>query len=189
MNFYAGFANNGDGGDFTFLAGESGGGGRGGNMRFAVGDGFPRGEITFQSGASPVFFQSPGIRTDLLTTVNINSLTLQESQLLYNTTTKTYEIYDGSTRYQYGKIIKASATLDFPSTAVNTNSDLTTTVTGAAVGDVVTVAPPLAAISAHSCYTAWVSAANTVTVRFNHYGAGGATNPASGVFNIIVTKF
>ena len=110
----------------------------------------------------------------------------------FNTTTGKHEGWDGSAWnefYEIGNIIKASATLDFPSTGPNTNSDLTATVTGAAVGDVVTVTPPLAAISAHSCYTAWVSAANTVTVRFNHYGTGGATNPASGVFNIIVTKF
>lgn len=85
--------------------------------------------------------------------------------------------------------LKATATLDFPSTANNTNSDLTVTVTGAAVGDAVSVAPGLAAISNHSCYTAWVSATNTVTVRFNHYGTGGATDPASASFNIIVHKF
>jgi hypothetical protein len=86
-------------------------------------------------------------------------------------------------------IIKASATLDFPSTGAHSSSDLTITVTGAAVGDVVTVAPGLAAISDGSCYTAWVSAANTVTVRFNHYHTGGSTDPVSAVFNIIVTKF
>lgn len=84
--------------------------------------------------------------------------------------------------------IKASATLDFPSTPAHSNSDLTVTVTGAAVGDVVTVAPALAAISAHSCYTAWVSAVNTVTVRFNNYNTA-AADPASATFNVIVSKY
>jgi uncharacterized protein (UPF0333 family) len=87
------------------------------------------------------------------------------------------------------RVLKASATLDFPSTANNTNSDLTVTVTGAAVGDAVSVGLPTAAISNHSCYTAWVSSANTVTVRFNHYGAAGPTDPASGTFNVIVHKY
>lgn len=85
--------------------------------------------------------------------------------------------------------LKATATLDFPSTGAHTNSDLTVTVTGAAVGDAVSVAPGLAAISDHSCYTAWVSATNTVTVRFNHYGTSGSTDPASASFNVIVHKF
>jgi hypothetical protein len=85
-------------------------------------------------------------------------------------------------------IIKASATLNFPSTGAHSSSDLTITATGAAVGDAVTVAPGVAAIVANSCYTAWVSAANTVTVRYNHYGSG-SSDPASAVFNVIVTKY
>ncbi len=190
MGFYAGYSNNGDGGNFIFVSGDSYDGGRGGDMLFQCGEGLTGGgSMTFRSGIIPITLDAPGIKVTPLTTSQINAITLTESQILYNSTTKTYEVFDGSSRYQYGKIIKASATLDFSSTAVNSNSDLTVTVTGAAVGDVVTVAPPLAAISAHSCFTAWVSAVNTVTVRFNHYGAGGATNPASGIFNIIVTKF
>jgi len=107
----------------------------------------------------------------------------------FNTDLGSLENYDGASWYAIPKIIKASATLNFPSTDAHSSSDLTITVTGAAVGDAVTVAPGVAAISAGSCYTAWVSAANTVTVRFNHYHTGGATDPASAVFNIIVTKY
>jgi hypothetical protein len=85
------------------------------------------------------------------------------------------------------KILSASAVLDFPSTATNLSSDLTVSVTGAAVGDVVSLgveaAPP-----ANTCYTGWVSAADTVTVRFNNYSAG-AVDPGSQTYRVQVTKF
>src|SRR5688500_798931 len=76
---------------------------------------------------------------------------------------------------------KVTATLDFPNTAAQTSSDLTVTVTGAKVEDSVTVVVPLVSMLASSCYNAWVSAPDTVTVRFNNYSAG-AQNPASGDF-------
>lgn len=83
--------------------------------------------------------------------------------------------------------LTGSATLDFPSTAAGTSSDLTITVTGASDGDVVSIGVPNAAISANTCYTAWVSASNTVTVRFNNYSVG-AVDPSSGTFKTKVTK-
>jgi hypothetical protein len=81
-----------------------------------------------------------------------------------------------------------TATLDFPSTAAQTSSDLTVTVAGAKDGDVVTLAVPNGSVLANSCYTAWVSAANTVTVRFNNYSVG-AQDPASGSFRVVVTRY
>jgi hypothetical protein len=106
----------------------------------------------------------------------------------FNTDLGSLENYDGITWHEIPKIIKASATLNFPSTGAHSSSDLTITATGAAVGDAVTVAPGVATIAANSCYTAWVSAANTVTVRYNHYGSG-SSDPASATFNVIVTKY
>ena len=91
-----------------------------------------------------------------------------------------------------GTIIEAvlygSVTLDFPSTAAQQSSDLTVTVTGAADGDPVFLGVPNAAVNANSCYTAWVSAANTVSVRFSNYSAG-AIDPASATFKVAVFKF
>jgi hypothetical protein len=75
--------------------------------------------------------------------------------------------------------------LDFPSTGAHSSSDLTITVTGAAVGDIVMLGTPVQDIDA--TFTAFVSAANTVTVRFNHYGSG-TSNPASGTFKVYVIK-
>ncbi len=88
------------------------------------------------------------------------------------------------------KVLSSTATLDFPATAFGTNSDLTVTLTGAALGDVVTLGVPnAAATSANTCYTAWVSAANTITVRFNNYSVATAYDPASAVFRVSVIQF
>jgi hypothetical protein len=83
--------------------------------------------------------------------------------------------------------LTGSATLDFPNTGNGSESDLTITVTGASEGDVVAIGVPNAAIQPHSCYTAWVSATNTVTIRFNNYGSG-SHNPASATFKVKVLK-
>jgi len=83
--------------------------------------------------------------------------------------------------------IKGSATLDFPSTAAQSSSEITITVTGAADGDIVSVGVPNASSNANSCYTARVSAANTVTVKFNNYSSS-AIDPASGTFKVSVIK-
>jgi len=91
-----------------------------------------------------------------------------------------------STRYEYALTLRGSATLDFGSTAANGESDLTITVTGAADGDVVSLGVPNASATT-GVFFAWVSATNTVTVRF-HNTSGGSTDPASGTFKVTVTK-
>lgn len=82
--------------------------------------------------------------------------------------------------------LTGSATLDFPSTAAGTSSDLTIAVAGAAVGNPVSVSAPVNA--ANSSYSAFVSSAGVVTVRFNNYSAG-AIDPASGTYKVTVSKF
>lgn len=79
-----------------------------------------------------------------------------------------------------------TATLDFPSTAAQTSSELTITATGATVGDCVILGVPATA-NANTCYTARVSAADTVTVKFNNYSSA-AVDPASGTFKVTVLK-
>ena len=85
------------------------------------------------------------------------------------------------------KVMSATDTLDFGNTATLTSTDLTITVTGAAVGDSVAIGLP-AAPDANGCFTGWVSAANTVTVRFNNYSAG-SIDPASATYRATVTQF
>lgn len=89
--------------------------------------------------------------------------------------------------YIVPKTLQASATLDFPNTPANGQSDLTVNVPGAALNDVVAIG---AAAGSATVGTFWgfVSAVNTVTVRF-HNTSGGAVDPASGTFKISVTKF
>ncbi len=83
--------------------------------------------------------------------------------------------------------LSATATLDFGSTATNTSTDLTITVTGAALNDTVVLGVPHGSVLANSSYNAWVSAANTVTVRFNNYSAG-TLDPDSNTFRVDVWK-
>jgi hypothetical protein len=95
-------------------------------------------------------------------------------------------VYDGtSSRWRlYGKNkLIASATLDFPSTAANAVSDLTITVTGALAGGLVTLAIPNGSVTATASFMAWVSAADTVTVR---YSPKATEDPASGTFTVAV---
>jgi hypothetical protein len=86
-------------------------------------------------------------------------------------------------------ILRATANLDFPSVAASGGTQiLTVTVTGAATGDDATVhwdslGAPAALIS-----DAWVSAANTVTVRVTNVSLA-AINPAIATVRVNVFKF
>lgn len=81
-----------------------------------------------------------------------------------------------------------SATLDFPSTPGGDNSDLTITVTGATDGDPVALGIPSACVLNESLYFAWVSSADTVTVRFMNLALS-PQDPPSGMFRVSVSKF
>ena len=82
----------------------------------------------------------------------------------------------------------ATAALNFGNTLAQTSADLTISLTGASEGDVVQLAVPSVAVNADSNYTAWVSSADTITVRFSNFSAA-PINPASGTFRVAVTKF
>lgn len=97
-----------------------------------------------------------------------------------------YFATSGSTRYTLAKTLTATAALDFPSTASGVASDLSITVTGAALGDVVSIGVPNGSVTATATYTAWVSATNTVTVRFIPHAT---EDPASGTFRASVMKY
>jgi hypothetical protein len=85
-------------------------------------------------------------------------------------------------------VLYGSATLDFPNTVASSSSDLTITVTGAAVGDLAVVTPPNGSVINNTIYTCWVSATNTVTVRFSNLDLTTPANPASGTFKALVFK-
>jgi hypothetical protein len=83
-------------------------------------------------------------------------------------------------------IKSAPATLDFPSVAAGADEELTVTVPDAAIGDPVVVAPP-AALEAGLAVTAFVSAANTVTVRLVNATVA-PIDPASASYTVAIIK-
>jgi len=91
----------------------------------------------------------------------------------------------GSSGSAIASVLRASATLDFPSTGAGAVADLTITVTGAVDGDQVVLGVPNASITSTATFTAWVSAADTVTVRFSPKAT---EDPASGTFKVSVIK-
>lgn len=90
-------------------------------------------------------------------------------------------------RYYLTRTLTNTATLDFPNTSSNSSSDLTMTVTGAADGDVVAIGVPNGSYTA-GLFVGFVSAANTVTIRF-HNTSGGGVDPTSGTFRASVIKY
>lgn len=86
------------------------------------------------------------------------------------------------------KALTASATLDFGNAVAGAAVDLTIAVPGAALGDEVILGVPNASAVANGSFSAWVSAADVVTVRFANNDLTAALNPASGVFNVKVVK-
>lgn len=109
--------------------------------------------------------------------------------LYYNTTSNVFKVHNGSAwkQVRMGTDIRISATLDFPSTAAQSESGLTISVPGAVLGDVVNLGVPNASVVAGSFFNAWVSATDTVTVRFNNYSST-SKDPALGTFTIDVEQ-
>jgi hypothetical protein len=85
---------------------------------------------------------------------------------------------------QITKVLSGSASLNFGSIATTASADLTITVTGAAVGDEVIMALP-AAPAAGIVFNAFVSAANTVTIRATNVTAL-SVDPAAATYGVIV---
>ena len=125
-----------------------------------------------------------------LTTTQMNAISTPATGLsVFNTTDSAVYIRRGTGAgwQQIANEIFATASLNFASTNAQNSSDLTITLTGAVDGDAVVLGVPNAAVNANSCYTAWVSAANTVTVRFNNYSSG-AIDPAQATFKVTIIK-
>lgn len=95
----------------------------------------------------------------------------------------------GGTRYILAKTLTGTAILDFPNTAAGTSSDLTIAVAGAADGDPVSVGVPASSVVGNGCFTSWVSAPGTVTVRFTNNDLALPFDPAPGNFRVSVIKY
>lgn len=84
-------------------------------------------------------------------------------------------------------ILTAVAALNF-NLLVLTTEDKTIALTGAVDGDPVILGVPNAAMAADVMYMAWVSAADTVSVRATRTGAGAAVDPGGGDFTVTIVK-
>ncbi|MDO6435240.1 hypothetical protein Q4E93_31780 [Flavitalea sp. BT771] len=101
-----------------------------------------------------------------------------------------YFVSTGSTRYTLAKTLTATAALNFAATLPGASATLTITVTGAADGDAVSLGVPNAAASIGGAqYSAYVSAANTVTVKLFNTNGITTIDPPSATFRVSVLKY
>jgi hypothetical protein len=122
-------------------------------------------------------------------TSGTNTSTPEAGAMEYDGTNLRFSIGTGDSDRRIMAVgLTGSITHDFADTNEQQSRDVTLTVTGATEGDVVSLGVPNGAVSANTCYTAWVSAANTVTIRFNNYSSG-SVNPGNGTFKVFVTKY
>lgn len=101
---------------------------------------------------------------------------------------------DDLVRYdQVQKVIRQTETIDFPDLGSGNQAAFSVpfTVSGADIGDEVSIIPPVSLMSAGSSenliFEAYVSASNTVTAKVHKYTTGALTIPSAS-FNIIVKK-
>lgn len=174
----------------TFFAGPASGADAAPTFRALVAGDLPAGTGTVTS-------FSAGDLSPLFTTSEANPTTTPALSFTLNNTEANF-VFAGPASGaagtpSYRSLVKddylrtASAALDFPSTGGRLSADLTVTLTGAVVGDLVILGVPNDSIMPNSCFTAWVSATNTVTVRFNNYSVD-TQDPASGTFTVAVFK-
>jgi len=124
---------------------------------------------------TPIY--SPTVNTDNLfaNTANINNLIVGSGSIIK-------------------KVISNVATLNFPAIPTNSSVDLTMTLTGAVVGDTVSLGVQNLVISAgvncnNIIFFAWVSAPNIVTIRCMNNRTVGSANPAQGLFRSTIIQF
>jgi hypothetical protein len=99
-----------------------------------------------------------------------------------------YYATSGTTRYTLAKTLTATASLDFPSIAAFSSADLTISLPGAVIGDLILLGIPATAYANTSVCASFVSAANTVTVRYINY-TNYALDPTSGLFRVAVIRY
>lgn len=114
-------------------------------------------------------------------------LTTAEAGAVEYDGTEFYATNSTASRTVLARVLKGSATLDFPDTASGSSSSLTITVTGAATTDSGVSIQRDNANIAGTFYEADITGANTVTIFFHNF-SGSNQNPASGTFRVVVTK-
>ena len=120
------------------------------------------------------------------TTTQRNAISSPATGLqVYNTTLSTPDFYTGSQWLSLPGVIKGSAAIDFTSTTAGNSTLWDITVTGAALGDIVTVEQDKA--EPNMTYSAWVESTNTVRIKAHNISAS-TIDPASKTFKVIIFK-
>lgn len=115
------------------------------------------------------------------------NLTTAEAGAVEYDGTEFYGTTSTASRTIFARVLKGSATLDFPDTVSGSSSSLTITVTGVATTDASVAIQRDNASIAGTFYEAVITGTNTVTVYFHNF-SGSNQNPASGTFRVTVTK-
>lgn len=94
---------------------------------------------------------------------------------------------DKAFRARFGTFLVGRSTLDFGNVLSSSSETKTITVIGAVNGDAVALGVGNSAQAGSGIFTAWVSAADTVSVKFTN-NTGGSLDPGSDLFTVIVYK-
>jgi hypothetical protein len=114
--------------------------------------------------------------------------------VIYNSTIDSLQYYNGANWVNigfegFGSILLKGTTNWTPGiVGAGSSTSTTISVTGAAVGDPVTVSK-LAGYSNGEIYDAFVSATNTVTLRVHNVSTGSANYNSAADYNVIVLKY
>jgi hypothetical protein len=122
-----------------------------------------------------------GLRNDM----TADSSFLSDGQIWYRSDTDHFKSRANGVTYEQLSALTGSATWDIGSLGTLANSSTTIAVTGAVVGDTVTVSPSMP--SAGVVVSADVTSADTVTLR-SHNTTAGTIDPASATFRVKVIK-
>lgn len=84
--------------------------------------------------------------------------------------------------------LKSVVSVTVAALAAGAEADVDVTIAGAQVGDIVNIAPRDAAAEAGLMWNAWVSAANTVTIRMTNASAGSLTGSTSNWDYLVISS-
>ena len=98
---------------------------------------------------------------------------------------KSRDLSEQDKRSRYSAVISARVTATYTAITNATTQDQTVTVSGVAIGSIVELGCPV--LAAGLVVTAFVSAANTITIRIANL-SGGSVTPGALTFNLLAIR-
>jgi hypothetical protein len=157
-----------------------------------IGDFTDQGAYTLQNTGG--FYQSGAVKMDIGSDatgdIYYRDATPQLARLPIGTAGQALVVNAGATAPEYQTLILKGTISWTPGVvAAGSSTSTTITVTGAAVGDPVTVSKASGAYSNGEVYDAFVSAANTVTIRVHNVSTGSANYNTSETYKCVLLKY